>query len=241
MELTDNYLWKDIKENPINLTSASKILLKIGKKQHLLEMQRGNLYARPLGYYCGLYPSELTKGQLDSMEGVVHIAEHARLTMEGVVIGDAEQVIERVGIYTPILSLMMPQLIRTDLNGWKMSFHKDIINDFIKGNISDYGVLLIDAIKLKERIEMLNVKCCGRMIEYTNEKLNINSGILNAIFRKRLSYSYQQEFRIVFKGKLNLDESLSVPIGNISDFSRVLPISILRDGLFFSKTVQLIR
>lgn len=234
-KLTDNYLWNYIEKKPINLTSSSKILLKIGKKQHLLEMQRGNLYARPLGYYCGLYTSELTKGQLDSMEGVVHIAEHARLTSEGVVIGEAEQLIERVGTHMPILSLMMPQLIRTDLNGWKMSFHKDIINDFIKGNISDYGVLLIDAVRLKERIETLNIKCYGRMIEYTDEKFDRSGGILNAIFRKRLSYSYQQEFRIAFKENLELDKSLSIPIGSISEFSWILPISILQNGLFFQK------
>ena len=82
----------------------------------------------------------------------------------------------------------------------------------------------------------MNIKCYGKKIEYTDKEFDTNEDILSAIFRKRLSYSHQQEFRIAFKGRLNLPESLIIPIGDISKFSRILPISILQGSLLLQKS-----
>lgn len=237
--LSDSFLLEFNRLNPILFSDPNLILCKIGKKEHLEQLQQGIIYARPLGAFCDLYDSEMSHQQVDIFEGCIHVADEADIVVQGVLVGKAYGLKEQIGQKTPVFCCMLPRLSQVDLDEWRVYFDSRLFKDFVHGEMCNYGVLLIDGIKFKERLECLGIECYGKRISYTDKPFDrTRSNLVEAIFRKRLSFAYQQEFRVVFyKESKEKGEVLKQNVGSLRDFSRLFPISIVRSPLIVKKSL----
>lgn len=215
------------------------ILIKIGKIEHLKQIQEGKLYINNLQFYIDLEKINKEKGMGDVTEGALATLRKFQCLVEdedGNIIYTSSgelpgTIYDERSLHCPTFCMMYKEveMLCDDLGHAKCSFQlsNEEIEDFISED-SECGALIIYLPevflnKINNAADKRNVKVHWGKVDYRNKKIpNIKNGewILDDIFTKDDSFKYQSEYRIVFEEYCDKPERLN--IGNIEDITYLL-------------------
>lgn len=214
-------------------------LIKFGEYKYMEQMQRGQLYFRPLGDFSKLEMKELEKEtphlRYDIYEGTekIYSPKHTTVKIGEVTIGPSElagpvRVAKEESNKIPILCMyaITHKLVENFIKGKQAHV---IHNECLK--FGDTALIITNIPEFFERIKTsarkLNINVSGDLVKYFN--INEYHGDWGP-FRKPNEYKYQSEYRIVL-GNKKIDSQFILDIGDISDISLILNASELQNKL----------
>jgi len=212
--------------------SSINFLCKIQRREYLESYQHGNLYMKNVLYHRlneAKYPNS---GIGDAEEGLLLKGGRSTLSCNGEVVA----LLKDFELFTcdknPIFCTMCSDWKMIDENTLFFKPEERVISDFVFGDQSEYGIILIDRNPFLEKIEKaLNAQGlwgCSNCVNYT-DSINQYDEKYEPAFRKRIRFSYQHEFRIWIDVETN--DSFELDIGDISDISLIFPIEVLQNGI----------
>ncbi|URJ65679.3 hypothetical protein [Paenibacillus polymyxa] len=230
------------------------LFIKFGQKEHLESLQKGNLYLNNLDYFIQMEKKNNKKGMGDKSEASlmltnVSIKFFHHDTHELAFTFDSAKTSLRMDevLTKPVFCIMWVaaedfEVIKEDENEVEAVLSFDAEQQ--KEMLSEFGdhALVIEAARFIEALErtldQMELCCATGKIDYINYSTNKNAHLpelmnndLSVYFKKDHSLSYQKEFRAVILNK-DIEEPITINIGDMTSFSGILPSPHLLSGGF---------
>lgn len=200
----------------------SNLLVRIQKTEYIDQFKNGHIYMSKLETFL----KDENSGIGDDYEGLLGIYDSGILTVDGVEIGEAKNIIVRVCGNIPVLCFMNVTMQESE-NGYRYIIPKKYLDEFAHDENEDYSLIIIDKQKFKDRIKEYNEKSgmgfYFNKVSYADKFEPLQNGeFYKAAYRKRTSYKHQNEYRMI--AFQDVDDCFVFDIGDLSDISYVLPI-----------------
>lgn len=217
---------------------------KLGPKERLEQLRKtGKLYMKNLDYFINLETEFLEKGRGDASEASQMIIKRHELFINGeqVEIGPAPGIIrDQRYINSPVFCLMGKNILKNCIENnvsesvFKVDFDDRLLSDF-SDESPPYVLVITDAKKFFNRIDKainkLNIAARRGFINYRDKRIpNVIEGqlLLDDVFTKDLSFSHQEEYRILLD--MEVEDYYELNIGSIEDISYIVDSSIIKYG-----------
>ena len=202
----------------------SNILIKIQKIEYLKQIQNGVLYMKNLDFFRKLE----SKGIGDSKEGFITEFKSGQLLANGVVIADIFKANISAFTKCPVFCFMSIKLETVETGNYRYTIPKKFIEEFAWDEKSEYGIILVDKEKFEEKVDAvlkeLNLSAYYGYVDYIDDfTMPKKEELYKVAFRKRKTYEEQNEYRLMLN--VEVDDNYILEIGDISDFSKILPIT----------------
>ncbi|MGN9169482.1 hypothetical protein ACTNAS_15820 [Paenibacillus polymyxa] len=234
--------------------NKAMFLIKFGQKEHLESLQKGNLYLNNLDYFIQMEKRNNKKGRGDKSEAsliltdvalkfINHDSNELSFTLDSAKTSlRMDEVLAKPVFCMMWIGIEDFEVIKEDEDEVeaKLSFdaeqQKEMVSEF-----GDYA-LVIDAGRFMEALEttlnQMKLRFATGKVDYINYSTNKNEHLLELMendlavyFKKDHSLSYQKEFRAVILNK-DIEEPLTINIGDMTSFSGILPSAPLLGGGF---------
>lgn len=211
-----------VAENTVNEEILySNLLTKVTKIKYAEDIRSGKLYMNKLSYFRKLEHT----GVGDEREGFLCESASGYIMLNGEIVGECSNITTFLDF--PIFCATAVSFTKTDYNRGKFVVSKQLLKEFMYDENEQYVLLIINGEEFQKKVRdaLAKARLNGfwGYVEYTNsKKLPASDELYQIAFRKRTTYSYQQEWRLVIDA--HADDHFEFDIGDISDISWIIPI-----------------
>lgn len=229
------------------------LFVKFGAKEHLVLLQKGNIYMNNLKYFVDLERNKQKKGQGDSYEAG-HVTTNVHITIK-----DSETDEEKVAFKSATTVIRQDDDLKNpvfclfaidesnfeyiwddgDTARVKIVFteeqKKELFNEFGDNALIIFSGAFLSS--LKKSLEEQDFYYAHDLVNYVDYSVNSKERMLNffkrqpsLFFSKDILLKYQQEFRLVIFNKKS-EEPITIKIEDMSDYSFIIPTEELLNGI----------
>lgn len=218
------------------LSVKSLILCKIARIEHLQELQKGRIYMKNLKFHRDNAVMSPNSNLGDADEGiVVKSLKNIEIFMDNIKIGEAENLNAWIMKKCPIFCALIMNFTKTENADYEYIPDKRLINDFINGDVNDYGVLITCydefRVRCEKVLDRMELPYCFSHVVYDDKNPKFpKEEAFKYVFRKREELSYQNECRLLIETNIESDGYFELNIGDFSANSIILPASDFLNG-----------
>lgn len=188
----------------------------------LRELQSGKIYMKTFKFFRMIEQS----GVGDKEEGMVFKDKKGFLLYGEELCANVKNVVAYIDNY-PIFCCILPKLKNINSRTFRYDVPKEMIENFVNDD-GQYGILLIEKDKFLNAVDLSIKKqkldCYVGRVFYTNNlQMPLSGKVHEVAFRKRKSFSYQSEYRIVINKQI--EDHYILDIGDMTNYSRMFPIT----------------
>lgn len=208
----------------------SNLLVKIQKIEYLKQIQQGQIYMKNLRYFNKLKQD----GIGDDKEGFLADFTGGELIFDGVVIAEVKVASVSLHTYSPVFCLFNPKFECVGAGQYRCIIPKKTIDELAWDTNCEYGALIIQKPlfdkRMIEKLEELNIGYAYGHVNYTDDfDVPPKEESYKVAFRKRKRFEDQSEYRWLLN--IDVDDNYTLDIGDISEFSTIIPINEHKDFL----------